>query len=110
VVVACRRVSPVASAGAPGGADTDAFYESYKPALSARTAASSKVTELVKAGRINEAKRRAEEYNATVPNRFRTFMQQNKKSPTYDASWDDKINGLVIKTSDSAFTARRKQK
>jgi hypothetical protein len=96
--------------GAPGGADTDAFYESYKPALSARTAASSKVTELVKAGRINEAKRRAEEYNATVPNRFRTFMQQNKKSPTYDASWDDKINGLVIKTSDSAFTARRKQK
>lgn len=97
-------------AGAPGGADTDAFYNSYKPALSARTVASAKVTELVKAGRINEAKRRAEEYNATVPDRFRGFIQSNKNSPTYDSAWDDKINSLPIKTTDSAFKARRKQK
>jgi hypothetical protein len=96
--------------GAPGGADTDAFYENYNPALSKRKTVSSQVTQLVKAGRINEAKRRAEEYNSTVGDRFGGFMEKYQTSPNYDPEWDDKINDLVIKTSDAAFKARRRQK
>lgn len=96
--------------GAPGGADTDAFYGSYNPALSARKTASSKVTELVKAGRINEAKRRAEEYNASIKDRFKGFFGKYADSPNYDEAWDEKINDLFIKTSEGSFEARRRQK
>lgn len=96
--------------GAPGGADTDAFYNTYNPSYSARKVTSSKVTDLVKAGRINEAKRRAEEYNSSIKDRFRPFIERYKSSPNYDPAWDDKINSLLIKTSDGAFEARRKQK
>jgi hypothetical protein len=95
--------------GAPGGADTTAFYDSYNKANSARKVTSAKVTELVKAGRINEAKRRAEEYNQSIGGRLQSFMDNYKNSPNYDTAWDDKINSLPIKTSESAFTARRKQ-
>lgn len=95
--------------GASGGADTDAFYESYNKASSARKITSAKVTELVKAGRVNEAKRRAEEYNASVGDRFDSFMKRYQDSPNYDMTWDDKINDLPIKTSEQAFKARRKQ-
>ena len=96
--------------GPPGGADTDAFYNTYNPAFTARKRASTQVTELVKAGRINEAKRRAEEYNATISERFRPFIQQFQDSPNYDPEWDTKISELLIKTSEGAFEARRRQK
>lgn len=94
--------------GAPGGADTDAFYSNYTKASNARKVTSAKVTALVKAGRVNEAKRRADEYNSSINDRFSDFMSEYKDSPTYDPGWDDKINNLPIKTSESAFKARRK--
>ena len=94
--------------GAQGGADADAFYKSYEPASNARKQASSKVTELVKAGRINEAKRRAEEYNATIKNRFESFIGKYADSPNYDPKWDERINDLYIPTTDRAFTARKR--
>lgn len=94
--------------GAQGGADADAFYQSYEPASNARKRASSKVTELVKAGRVNEAKRRAEEYNATIKERFQGFIQKYADSPNYDPKWDERINDLFIPTTDRAFKARKR--
>lgn len=94
--------------GAPGGQDRQVFFDTYTPAKKKRNLVSLQVTELVKAGRINEAKRRAEEYNNSLADRFSGFMDQFKKSPTYDPEWDEMINSLPIKTSESAFRARRK--
>ena len=96
--------------GAPGGADTDAFYEAYNPAQSARTRASKTVTELVKEGKIQEAKRRAQEYNDTVNDRFDGFFKQYGDSPNYDPKWNERIEELLIPINDRSFSARRRQK
>lgn len=96
--------------GAPGGADTDAFYKAYNPAQSARTRASKQVTELVKEGRIQEAKRRAQEYNDTVQDRFDGFFKQYGDSPNYDPKWNERIEELLIPINDRSFSARRRQK
>jgi len=96
--------------GARGGADTSAFYDAYLPASASRKQNSSKVTELVRARRFNEAKRRAEEYNATIAERFSDFMEKYRDSPNYDEKWDEWINSLYIPTTDQAFKARAKQK
>lgn len=92
-----------------GGADQDAFYKDYNTASSARKRASSQVTELVKAGRINEARRRAEEYNESIKDRFSGFMKKYQDSPNYDPAWDERINELVIPTTEQAFKARKRQ-
>lgn len=96
--------------GAPGGADTDAFYESYNPAQSARTRASKQVTELVKQGKIQEAKRRAQEYNNTVNDRFDGFFKEYGDSPNYDPKWNERIEELLIPINDRSFSARKRQK
>lgn len=96
--------------GAPGGADTDAFYKAYNPAQSARTRASKTVTELVKEGKIQEAKRRAQEYNNTVNDRFDGFFKQYGDSPNYDPKWNQRIEELLIPINDRSFSARRRQK
>ena len=93
-----------------GGADTTAFWDSYGTASSARKRASSQVTSLVKAGRINEARRKAEEYNETISDRFSGFMSKYQDSPNYDPEWDERINSLKIPTTDQAFKARARQK
>lgn len=95
--------------GAQGGADTDAFYKSFNSASNARKRTSSTVTDLVKAGRINEAKRRAEDYNDSIKDRFSDFMKKYSDSPNYDPEWDDRINELFIPTTNRAFKARAKQ-
>lgn len=96
--------------GAPGGADTDAFYKAYNPAQSARTRASKQVTELVKQGKIQEAKRRAQEYNNTVNDRFDGFFKQYGDSPNYDPKWNQRIEELLIPINDRSFSARKRQK
>lgn len=96
--------------GAPGGEDTTAFYKSYTPAVNQRAVVSKKVTELIKQGKRNEAARRAEEYNATIENRFQDFFSQYKGSPTYDPSWDEDISSLHIPITKASFNARAKQK
>jgi len=96
--------------GPPGGADTNAFYEIYNKQSSARKRTSSKMTELVKAGRWNEARRRAEEYNATIDDRFKDFLDRYSDSPTFDEEWLERIESLKIKTTDQAFKARERQK
>lgn len=93
-----------------GGADTSAFWDTYNSSSSARKRASSQVTSLVKAGRVNEAKRKAEEYNETIGERFNDFMNQYSDSPNYDPEWDERINDLRIPTTDQAFKARARQK
>lgn len=96
--------------GPPGGADSEEFNTTYyDKAIPARKRASAQVTELVKAGRVNEAKRRAEEFNAGIKDRFTGFAERYGDSPNYNEEWDTKIDELVIKTSESAFKARRRQ-
>lgn len=92
-----------------GGADTTAFWDSYGTASSARKRTSSQVTSLVKAGRINEARRKAQEYNETISDRFSSFMNKYQDSPNYDPEWDERINSLRIPTTDRAFKARARQ-
>lgn len=95
--------------GAAGGAATTAFYEAYNPASNARKKASEQVTSLIQQGKINEAKRRANEYNETIAKRFSNFMHDHADSAGYDDSWDDKINKLYLSTSVKSFKARAKQ-
>lgn len=92
-----------------GGADTDLFYKTYNPASSARKRASKEITAMVKEGRINEAKRKAESYNESINDRFKDFMKAQGDSPTYDSKWDERINELFIPTTEQAFKARKRQ-
>lgn len=93
-------------AGAPAGADTDAFYAAYNPADSKRTEVSKQVTNLIKQNKDNQAERVAEEYNKTIESRFKGFKTKFGNSPNYDSSWDDKIKKLQIDTSVRAFNTR----
>ena len=95
--------------GAAGGAATTAFYDAYNPASNARKKASEQVTSLIQQGKINEAKRRANEYNETIAKRFSSFMHDHADSAGYDDSWNDKINKLYLSTSVKSFKARAKQ-
>lgn len=92
--------------GAPSGADRDAFFSSYEPASKAKAKVSKEVTSLVKQGKINEARRKAEEFNATLAERFSEFQQKYSDSPTYDSYWDELMQGLEISTTKNAFKAR----
>jgi hypothetical protein len=96
--------------GAPGGEDESAFYDIYSKAYRAKEKASSRVTELIKAGRMNEAKRRAEEYNETVDGRFSGFFEQYGNSPTFNDEWVAKKDKLKIPITDRSFKARAKRK
>lgn len=96
-------------AGAPGGADTEAFYNTYNPASAARKRVSKEVTALVRAGKINQAKRVAKEYNESIESRFEDFNRRFKDSPNYDPEWDDRVKELRIPITSRGFKARARQ-
>lgn len=94
---------------ARGEAASDSFYKAYSPAKASRDKASREVTSLVKSGRISEAKRKAQEYNDTIANRFSDYGSDYYKKDGDNEDWHDMLSGLYIKTTENAFTARAKQ-
>lgn len=95
--------------GARGQSASDAFYKSYSPAKASRDKVSREVTSLVKQGRINEAKRRADEFNSTIPGRFADYGADFYNQEGDNTDWHDMLNGLYIKTTENSFKARAKQ-
>lgn len=92
--------------GAFGQRASDSFYSTYTPLKAQRDKASAQVTLLVRQGKIGEARRKAQEFNAKLPGRFAGFNEQYGKSSAYDPNWDSMLNGLMIKTGDNSFKAR----
>lgn len=92
----------------PGQVTSD-WYDSYTPAYAKRRTTSSEVTSLVKAGKIQEAKRKAEEYNASLKGKFNKYYKKYGSNPSEDPMWDEMLSGLFIKTSERSFKAREKQ-
>lgn len=95
--------------GAYGERASDSFYRAYSPVNAKKTAVSKEVTELVKQGKVNEARRKAEEFNETVAPKFSDFVSKYKNSDAYNEDWDDMMDSLLISTSGSSFKARAKQ-
>lgn len=95
--------------GAYGQSAANAFYDTYRPLRVRRDRVSREVTDLVKEGRINEARRRAEDFNQTLPGKFAGFNKVFGGSDSYDPTWDDLMSGLQIKTSKASFESRQKQ-
>lgn len=95
--------------GAYGERATESFYKAYNPAVSKRSSISKEVTALVKQGKVNEARRKAEEWNSTVGGQFSDFVTKYKDSEAYNPDWDEQLQSLIIPTTDSAFKARAKQ-
>ena len=91
------------------GQVTGDFYDVYNPLSAKRTAASKEVTSLVKQGRINEAKRKAQEFNSSLNGKFGKYYKKYGDNPTSDPMWDEMLNGLFIKTTEGSFKARAKQ-
>lgn len=81
------------------------FFERYSPAKKKRDTVSAEVTSLVKAGRRNEAKRKAEEYNSTLKGTFSGIQKYG-----WDNTWDEMLSGLFIKTTENSFDSRERQK
>lgn len=80
------------------------FYDRYDPIRTKRDTISREVTSLVKAGRTNEARRKAGEFNETLPGKFSGIKQYG-----WDDNWDELLNSLQIKVSEKAFASRLKQ-
>lgn len=91
------------------GQVTNDFFEIYDPLRSKRYTVSSEITNLVKQGKLNEARRRADEFNQQVAERFKKYYDKYGTNPNEDKSWDEMLNSLVISTSKQAFSARVKQ-
>ena len=92
--------------GAYGESVSRSFYDTYGPIKARRDRASREVTDLVKQGKRNEARRKAEEFNATLGGSFTDFAQKYGGSPDYNPQWDEMLNGLYIRTGESNFDAR----
>jgi hypothetical protein len=96
-------------AGARGETAANAFFGSYSPVKAKRDRVSKEVTDLVKQGKIGEAKRKANDFNETLPGRFSKFSQEFGDSDVYDPAWDDMLDGLAIRTTEKSFKSRREQ-
>lgn len=95
--------------GAYGERVNDSFFKTYSPLKARRDKASKEVTDLVKQGKPNEAKRRAAEFNATLPGSFSEFNEKFGDSEDYDPMFDEMLEGLMIRTSEASFKSRKKQ-
>ena len=94
--------------GAYGESISRSFYDTYGPIKARRDKASREVTDLVKQGKRNEARRKAEEFNATLGGSFTEFAGKYGGSEDYNADWDEMLNGLFIRTGEQNFDARAK--
>lgn len=94
--------------GASGESINNSFYKAYTPAAAKRSQVSKEVTNLVKMGNVNQARRIAKEYNDTLATRFSPFLQKYSTSSEYSKQYDEMLNGLTIKTSDASFESRAK--
>ena len=82
--------------GAPGGADTNAFYSVLKPAQNERQRTYNQMKDLLVNGEPNRAQRIANEYNQSIAQKFLPFMKKYANSPTYDPKWDEELTKLFI--------------
>lgn len=98
--------SKLATGSAADNKTTNDFYRAYKPATKAKTEASAKVTKLIKQGDLNQAKRVAEEYNATIETRFGKFVDDHGNPKNLDPQWYDMVNSLRISDSAGALKGR----
>jgi hypothetical protein len=92
--------------GAHGQKTASAFYDTYSPVKAQRDAASKEITNLVVQGKINEAKRKADEFNSSLSGKFKGFNDKYGNSDAYNKDWDKMMNQLFISTSDQSFQAR----
>lgn len=95
--------------GARGESAASSFYNSYSPVKAQRDKASRLVTELVKAGKVGEARRRAEEFNKSINGKFKDYGDQYLGKEGDNPDWHDMMAGLYIKTTEDSFKAREKQ-
>lgn len=88
------------------------FFDSYDPIKARKDRVSKEVTSLVQEGKLAQAKRKASEFNQSLPGAFSKFNSSygsSNKDVTQDPMWDDMMNSLAISTSETAFKARLKQ-
>ncbi len=95
--------------GAYGESASRAFYDTYSPVKAKRDKVSKEVTTLIQSGRVNEAKRKAEEFNQTLGGKFSTFSKEYGDSEVYDPNWDEMMSGLFIRTGERSIEARQRQ-
>lgn len=95
--------------GAYGETASKSFFSAYSPVKAQRDKVSKEVTDLVKQGKRNEARRKANEFNENLKGKFANFYDKFGQSGSYDPQWDELMSGLIIKTSDSGFDARYNQ-
>ena len=82
------------------------FYKVYNPASAKRRTVSAEITSLIKQGKTAEAKRKADEYNASLNGKFGGVASKFDGTDAWDADWNDMIKGLIIPTSERSFKAR----
>lgn len=93
----------------PGEVTSD-FYKTYNPVSAKRRSASAEITSLVQQGKLNEARRRAAEFNETLPGKFSELNKRYGNTQAWDPEWDKMLTELSIPTSERAFKARVKKK
>lgn len=92
--------------GAYGETAANSFYDTYSPIKTRRDKISKEVTDLVQAGKVGEATRKAQDFNKTLPGSFSEFGKKYGKSSAYDKNWDNMLNGLMIRTSEKSLKSR----
>lgn len=95
--------------GAYGEKASNAFYDTYSPVKSRRDKVSREVTDLIQQNKLNEARRKSEEFNDSLTGSFSKFNDKYGKSDAIDPGWEDMMKSLFIKTGDASFKARARQ-